>query len=228
MIKKKVIPNQDFIGKKILITAGPTFENIDPVRFIGNRSTGKMGIALAKEFISRGAEVIIVLGPVNIETPSNAKVINVTSAEEMAQNVFSNSKNIDVFVMAAAVADYTPMEVSDVKIKKKENDLVLKLKRTTDIAKELGIRKKDGQLLVGFALETNTELENAKIKLKKKNFDLIVLNSLKDEGAGFGFDTNKVTILTSKDNKIKNFKLKSKDDVAIDIVNEIIPLFDII
>jgi len=220
-IENKIKPDQSFKNKKVLITAGPTYENIDPVRFIGNRSTGKMGIAIAKQFLSRGAEVTIVLGPVNIETPYDAKIVNVTSAEEMANSVFTRVEENDIFIMAAAVADYTPVDVAKEKIKKEGGGLNLELKRTTDIAKKLGTLKNKKQIVVGFALETTDEIVNATDKLKKKNFDLIVLNSLKDKGAGFGFDTNKVSIISAKDNKIKNFQLKSKDKVAEDIVNEI-------
>lgn len=221
-INQKFNDNLLFKNKRVLITAGPTYENIDPVRFIGNRSTGKMGVALAKQLLSKGAEVTMVLGPVKIPMPAGINVINVTSAEEMANAVFERVEENDIFIMAAAVADYTPVEVASEKIKKKGGNLNLELQRTVDIAKKLGEIKNKNQIMIGFALETISEVENAKAKLKKKNFDLIVLNSLKDKGAGFGFDTNKVTIISSKDNKIKNFKLKSKDKVAEDIVNELL------
>jgi len=220
-IDKRLKKPQTLANKKVLITAGPTYENIDPVRFIGNRSTGKMGIALAGECLARGADVTLVLGPVKIEIPPNINVIRVQSAEEMAKAVFDKMADQDIFIMAAAVADYTPKNVSDVKIKKSEGDLVIELKRTIDIAKEIGAKKTKEQLMVGFALETDFELENAKKKLSKKNFDMIVLNSLKDKGAGFGYDTNKVTIISSKGNKISNFELKSKKKVAIDILDEL-------
>ena len=220
-IDKLLKKPQTLANKKVLITAGPTYENIDPVRFIGNRSTGKMGIALAGECLARGADVTLVLGPVKIEIPPNINVIRVQSAEEMAKAVFDKMADQDIFIMAAAVADYTPKNVSDVKIKKSEGDLVIELKRTIDIAKEIGAKKTKEQLMVGFALETDFELENAKKKLTKKNFDMIVLNSLKDKGAGFGYDTNKVTIISSKGNKISNFELKSKKKVAIDILDEL-------
>ena len=220
-IDKRLKKPQTLANKKVLITAGPTYENIDPVRFIGNRSTGKMGIALAGECVARGADVTLVLGPVKIEIPPNINVVRVQSAEEMANAVFDKMEDQDIFIMAAAVADYTPKNVSDVKIKKAEGDLVIELKRTIDIAKEIGAKKTKEQLMVGFALETDFELENAKKKLSKKNFDMIVLNSLKDKGAGFGYDTNKVTIISSKGNKISNFELKSKKKVAIDILDEL-------
>ncbi len=220
-IDKRLKKPQTLANKKVLITAGPTYENIDPVRFIGNRSTGKMGIALAGECVARGADVTLVLGPVKIEIPPNINVVRVQSAEEMANAVFDKMEDQDIFIMAAAVADYTPKNVSDVKIKKASGDLVIELKRTIDIAKEIGAKKTKEQLMVGFALETDFELENAKKKLSKKNFDMIVLNSLKDKGAGFGYDTNKVTIISSKGNKISNFELKSKKKVAIDILDEL-------
>ncbi len=224
-IESRLHQNKDLEGKKILITAGPTYEKLDPVRFIGNRSTGKMGIALAEEAIRRGGEVTLVLGPSKIDPPSGVKLIRVESAEDMANAVFENYKTRDIIIMAAAVADYTPKSVSDTKIKKKDDDLILELKRTTDIAATVGKEKRDDQILIGFALETDSEFENARKKLKKKNFDLIVLNSLKDKGAGFAHDTNKITILSAKNNKISNFKLKSKKKVAGDILDEVVKLF---
>ncbi len=217
--------NKDLEGKKVLITAGPTYEKLDPVRFIGNRSTGKMGIALAEEAMRRGGEVTLVLGPSKIDPPSGVKLIRVESAEDMANAVFENYKTRDIIIMAAAVADYTPKYVSDTKIKKKDDDLILELKRTTDIAATVGKEKRDDQILIGFALETDSEFENARKKLKKKNLDLIILNSLKDKGAGFAHDTNKITILSAKNNKISNFKLKSKKKVAGDILDEVVKLF---
>ncbi|HHB52247.1 MAG TPA: bifunctional phosphopantothenoylcysteine decarboxylase/phosphopantothenate--cysteine ligase CoaBC [Saprospiraceae bacterium] len=206
-------------GKKILITAGPTFESIDPVRFIGNRSTGKMGIALSAEAHRRGAEVTLIIGPTKEKIPEGIKVINVESAAKMYEKTMEIQAGQNAFILAAAVADYTPKTKSLTKIKKEKGDLVLKLERTKDIAAELGRIKKDDQILVGFALETDSEMTNAKQKLKKKNFDFIVLNSLKDKGAGFAHDTNKITIISSKNNKIKNFELKSKSQVAIDIID---------
>ncbi len=225
-VEKRFKQNRTLTGKKILITAGPTYEKLDPVRFIGNRSTGKMGIALAEECLRRGAEVTIVLGPVGIAAPAKAKVIKVESAEQMANAVFDNMSEQNIFIMAAAVADYTPQSISDVKIKKNDHALTLKLKRTIDIAKELGQRKSPRQIMIGFALETDSELVNAKKKLEKKNFDMIILNSLNDKGAGFGYDTNKVTIISSKDNKISNYELKSKKKVAKDILNELQLILD--
>ncbi len=211
----------DLKGKQAIITAGPTFEPIDPVRFIGNRSTGKMGIAIAEELASRGASVKLILGPTR-ERPNHPSVtcLHVKTAEDMYQAAHANFENTDIAVLAAAVADYRPKEVADQKIKKKEGDFSINLERTKDIAASLGAIKRKDQIIVGFALETNNELENAKRKLKKKNFDFIVLNSLNDKGAGFAHDTNKITLVSS--NKTQEFELKSKKDVAVDIVNAIV------
>ena len=207
--------------KKILITAGPTFEAIDPVRFIGNHSSGKMGYALAEVAASLGAEIILVSGPVSLtlEHPL-VQVISVSSAQQMYDTVHGHFNDCNVAILSAAVADYKPKEVASEKIKKKEGTLVLQLEKTKDILASLGAIKKN-QFLVGFALETENELENAKTKLKKKNLDLIVLNSLRDKGAGFGKDTNKVTLIT-KDNKVIPFPVKSKKEVANDILTHII------
>ena len=210
-------------GKQALVTAGPTYEPLDPVRFIGNRSTGKMGVAIAEELASRGASVKLVLGPsiLNADHP-NIELIRVTDAESMYKASKKHFAKSTITVLAAAVADYRPSKVSNIKIKKKDKTkpLILNLERTTDIAATLGKTKKKKQLMIGFALETNNELENAKGKLERKNFDFIVLNSLRDKGAGFAGDTNKITIVR-KDNKIKKFELKSKVDVSVDIVNEV-------
>ncbi len=208
-------------GKKILITAGPTYEPIDPVRFIGNRSSGKMGVALADGAARRGAEVTLILGPSGL-SPENGKVevIKVKTAREMYEAATERFDSADLAILAAAVSDYRPREAAREKIKKGEETMRLELVRNPDIAESLGKQKRNGQLLAGFALETENEKANAREKLRKKNFDLIVLNSLKDEGAGFNVDTNKVTIL-HKDNKIRNFELKSKSAVAEDILNEI-------
>jgi phosphopantothenoylcysteine decarboxylase / phosphopantothenate---cysteine ligase len=210
-------------GKKVLITAGPTHEQIDPVRFIGNNSSGKMGVELAEKALDLGAEVSLVIGPSNIETDAALNRINVVSAEDMYNEVNNKVDVSDIIIMAAAVADYTPENVSDTKIKKKTNHLSLELKPTIDILKSVGEVKKDNQLLVGFALETSNEKENALEKLKQKNLDFIVLNSLKDSGAGFGFDTNKITII-DKDNNTDEFELKAKSKVATDIFNKILSL----
>lgn len=209
-------------GKKILLTAGPTYEKIDPVRFIGNYSSGKMGFALAEEFASRGAEVVLIAGPVNQKTThTSIRRIDVGSAGEMFEEVMKYSGECDVVVSCAAVADFTPVHKAEVKLKRGADDLILKLIPTQDIAAELGRRKKDGQVLVGFALETNDEECNALLKLHKKNLDLVVLNSLKDQNACFGYDTNKVTMIDRKENRYE-YELKSKKEVARDIVNRIV------
>lgn len=216
---------QDLAGKQVMITAGPTHEFLDPVRYIGNRSTGKMGIALAEECSNRGAQVNLILGPTKeqIEHP-HIQVHNVVSAAEMYEVSERLFKAADIAIMAAAVADYTPENRSDVKMKKQDDDLALPLKRTIDIAKTLG-QKKGDTLLVGFALETDNARENAQEKLTKKNFDLIVLNTLEDAGAGFGHDTNKVTVF-NKFGESRSYPLKSKKAVALDIVNEILTLLN--
>lgn len=211
-------------GKKILITAGPTHEKIDPVRFIGNNSSGKMGFALAEKAIELGADVILVVGPTNIKEQSNLiKRVDVVSANDMLVAVEQNYLSADIVIMAAAVADYTPKITSAEKIKKSNEALNIELKSTVDILKTIGEKKKQDQLLVGFALETNNEIENSKSKLIRKNLDMIVLNTLNDEGAGFEGDTNKVTII-DKNNKEEKFELKSKSEVAQDIFNKIISL----
>ena len=203
-------------GKKILVSAGPTYEFIDPVRFIGNHSSGKMGFAIAEEAASRGASVTLVTGPVHLTTPDQVSRKDVVSAEEMKNMILHYFDDSDVFIMAAAVADYKPKIVSDEKIKKKNAELSLELVKTDDILKEI-VKNKKQQFVVGFALETNNEQENAKQKLVQKNLDAIVLNSLNDPGAGFGHDTNKVTIITA--NEKKPYTLKSKKEVAVDILN---------
>ncbi len=210
---------EDLQGKTILVTAGPTHEAIDPVRFLGNRSTGKMGVAIAEELAQRGATVHLVLGPSNLKpTHTNINCVRVTSAQEMYEASSQLYPNCEAGILAAAVADYRPRVVADKKIKKKAGDMHIELERTPDIAAALGKTKKEGQLLVGFALETNNELENAKGKLERKNFDFIVLNSLNDKGAGFKHDTNKVSLIY-KDNKVQHFELKTKAAVAVDIVD---------
>jgi len=211
-------------GKKAFVSAGPTYEPLDPVRFIGNYSSGKMGVAIAKELYNRGAEVTLIMGPTHIGAMNGMQVINVHTAEEMYQACTKSFKNADIAIMAAAVSDYTPVKTEKEKIKKTENKISLELKRTPDILKTLGEQKKSRQILVGFALETNHEKKYALDKLKKKNADLIVLNSLNDKDAGFGKDTNKVTIF-EKGGKEFQFDTKSKNEVAKDIVNTIIQLF---
>lgn len=211
----------ELAGKKILITAGPTYEQIDPVRFIGNHSTGKMGVAIAEEMKRRGGDVTLVLGPSDIIVNGGIKLINVTTAAEMFSACEKAFAKTDIAIMSAAVADYTPVNTAKEKIKKTENNFAVPLTRTKDILKTLGELKNKDQILVGFALETNNEKENALKKLNSKNADMIVLNSLQDAGAGFGHDTNKITIF-DKSGKSYPFDIKSKKEVAIDIVNTII------
>ncbi len=211
-------------GKKILINAGPTREPIDPVRFISNYSSGKMGIALADIAAEYGADVTLVIGPVNVNPEeSTVKTIKVIDAASMAEECISTFPDCDIAILSAAVADFTPVKAVNEKLKKGKDDLTLLLKPTVDIAESLGKMKKPHQILAGFALETNNELENAFSKLKRKNLDLIVLNSLKDEGAGFEYDTNKITII-DKYNNIDKFELKSKENVARDILDKIISM----
>ena len=213
--------SNELTGKKVLITAGPTHEAIDPVRFISNHSSGKMGVSIAEEFAGRGADVTLILGPSDIDVSKNIHTVKVTSAQEMYDACMNNFSKIDITVMAAAVADYMPQNFSLKKIKKTENVFTLSLKKTNDILKQLGEQKNKDQIIVGFALETNNEKENALSKLEKKNIDLIVLNSLNDEGAGFGTDTNKIAIFDKHGNEF-HFEKKSKKLVAKDIVNTII------
>ena len=215
---------KDLVGKKVLVTAGPTHEPIDPVRFIGNNSSGKMGIALSQELAARGAEVALVLGPTQYTAVGkNINLIKVNTAEEMYQACIAEFPKTDVAIMSAAVADYTPLNKSADKIKKHKDDLSIELVKTKDILKNLGEQKKNGQILVGFALETSNEKEYALSKLKTKNADLIVMNSLNDKGAGFGVDTNKVTIFEKNGNEIA-YELKPKQQVARDIVDRIVNL----
>lgn len=217
---------QDLKGQKMLITAGPTYEAIDPVRFIGNRSSGKMGVSLAYTAADRGAQVTLILGPSSLKVSHpNIETIRTVSAQDMYDQCIEKYESMDVAIMAAAVADYTPKTVADQKIKKKSDDLFLELKRTKDIAATLGKSKRENQLLIGFALESENEVANATSKIHRKNFDFIVLNSLKDKGAAFQHDTNKVTII-HKDNKTRSYELKSKDKVAQDIIQEIVLLID--
>jgi len=214
--------NKDLAGKKILVTAGPTHEPIDPVRFIGNNSSGKMGIALSQELAARGADVSLVMGPTAILPKGRGiQLIKVNTAEEMYQACVHEFPKADVAIMSAAVADYTPLNKSTNKIKKQHDDLSIELVKTKDILKTLGERKVNGQILVGFALETTNEREYALNKLKSKNADLIVMNSLNDKGAGFGVDTNKVTIFEKNGNEIA-YETKPKQQVARDIVDRIV------
>lgn len=211
---------QQLAGKRILITAGPTYEKIDPVRFIGNYSSGKMGLALAEECAARGAEVELVCGPVQLKTThTSIHRTDVESAEEMYQAARKLYADADAGILCAAVADFTPENVAGQKIKREGEDLVLRLKPTRDIARALGEDKRPGQILAGFALETQDEAAHAREKLQRKRFDFIVLNSLNDEGAGFRCDTNKITILT--DNDSRSYPLKSKTEVAADIIDRL-------
>jgi phosphopantothenoylcysteine decarboxylase/phosphopantothenate--cysteine ligase len=210
------------LNKHFLVTAGPTYEKIDPVRFIGNYSSGKMGYAIANELASAGAKVTLVSGPVEFKnTNPEVTVIPIESAKEMHEKCINIFPETNGAVMCAAVADFTPVLFSKSKIKRGKNDMVVQLKPTRDIAANLGHLKTENQFLVGFALETNNELSNAFLKLKRKNLDLIVLNSMNDQGAGFGVDTNKITLI-DKDNNLTFFELKSKTEVAADIVAAII------
>lgn len=212
---------QDLTGKKVLITAGPTYENIDPVRFIGNYSTGKMGYAIADECAQRGADVTVVSGPVSIEPKNkNVKVVSVRSATEMFAATDKLFTEADVTVLSAAVADFTPIVSADEKIKREKDNLTLELRPTVDIAASLGKKKREGQIFVGFALETNNEEQNAQSKLERKNFDFIVLNSMRNPGTCFGSDNNQIKII-DRDN-ITSHPLKSKAEVAKDIVDKIV------
>ncbi len=224
-IENDILKSLPLNGKQILITAGPTYEAIDPVRFIGNYSSGKMGFEIAKASADLGAKVIIVTGPTHQKVDHNLiNVVQVESAQDMYEAVHLHFKNVDVAILSAAVADYKPKKISGTKIKKTDSTLQLELEQTKDILASLG-KIKQKQVLVGFALETNDELQNAIKKLKSKNLDLIVLNSLNDEGAGFGGSTNKVTMI-DKNEHITNYSLKSKTEVAQDLMNEILKLLD--
>lgn len=210
---------KDLQGKRIMITAGPTYEKIDPVRFIGNYSSGKMGFALAEECARRGAEVTLIAGPVSMSCSANIHRIDVESCEEMYQAATTTFANMDAAILCAAVADFRPENVAAEKIKREKDDLVIRLKPTHDIAAQLGQMKKQGQLLVGFALETNDEEANAQKKLQKKNLDFIVLNSLQRKGTCFQSDDNQISILSA--NGQVDFDKKPKTEVAKDIVNEL-------
>lgn len=220
-ILRTIAKEKDLAGKQILITAGPTQEKIDPVRYITNHSTGKMGYALARAAMLRGARVTLVTGPVAIEPPMFVDVVPVTSAQHMADAVISRAPQMDIIIKAAAVADYRPVNPADEKIKKRDGEEAsISLERTTDILKTLGEQKKEGQFLCGFSMETENMLENSKAKLEKKNLDMIVANNLKVQGAGFGTDTNVVTLITT--DTIKELELMSKDQVADAILTAIL------
>ncbi len=221
-ILKELASDKDLKGKKVLVTAGPTQENIDPVRFITNHSTGKMGFALAKAAMLRGAEVTLIKGPVSIAPPMFVNVIDVVSAKDMFEAVQHNYGDCDIIVKSAAVADYTPVETADEKIKKTDSDANISLKRTKDILAFLGENRKEGQKICGFSMETENLIENSLKKLKKKKIDLIAANNLKVDGAGFGTDTNVITLIS--DDSIKELPLMSKEAAANAILDEIIAL----
>ncbi len=224
-IEKDILNQLPLKGKRVLITAGPTHEALDPVRFIGNHSSGKMGFEIANAAANLGAEVILVTGPTHQSINSNFVVVKpVVSAEEMYNEVHKHFQSSDIAILSAAVADYRPKTIASQKIKKKDSTLTIELEKTKDILKSLG-QIKTNQFLVGFALETNNELEHAKGKLQSKNLDLIVLNSLQDKGAGFGVSTNKVTFITSSNEVIEN-QLKSKAEVAKDLMQQILKQLD--
>ncbi len=224
-VEDNIFVSQSLAGKKAFVSAGPTYEPLDPVRFIGNHSSGKMGVAIAEELFARGADVTLIMGPSAIKLPSNGiRSVRVNTAEEMYKACTTQFANSDIGVMAAAVADYTPAEVATDKIKKNKDELVIELKKTKDILKSLGEKKSKEQVLVGFALETNNEREYALDKLKRKSADMVVLNSLNDKGAGFGTDTNKISIF-DKSGKEFHYELMSKKEAAKNIVDTIIQLY---
>ncbi len=218
-ILKEIACEKDMVGRNVLVTAGPTMEKMDPVRFITNHSTGKMGYAIAKNCMLRGANVTLVTGKTAIKPPKFVKVVNITSAEEMFQAVVKDFEEQDIVIKAAAVADYRPKNPADEKVKKKDGELSIELERTQDILGYLGKHKKE-QFLCGFSMETENMIENSKAKLRKKNLDMIVANNLKQAGAGFGVDTNVVTMITK--DAVKEMDIMSKEEVAGAIVDEIL------
>lgn len=218
-ILREIQFEKDMTGKKVLVTAGATQEAIDPVRYITNHSTGKMGYALAKIAMRRGADVTLITAPTNLPAPLFADVVPVVSAQEMFDAVKERAPKMDIIIKAAAVADYTPVSVSDEKIKKKDGDLSLPMRRTTDILAYLGEHRKPGQFICGFSMETENLVENSKKKLQKKNADLIVANNLRDEGAGFGTDTNVVTLVMEEG--IVELPCMSKEEVAEAVLDAI-------
>lgn len=218
-IRREIECEKDMAGVKVLVTAGPTVEKIDPVRYITNHSSGKMGYALAEAAANRGADVTLISGPVNLEPPMFVKTVKVESAKDMYNAVTDAFFDCDILIKAAAVADYTPEAVSDEKIKKNDGTLSLALSKTKDILKAVGQLKKDNQFVCGFSMETSNLVENSKKKLASKNCDMIVANNLKDDGAGFGVDTNKVTILTN--DSVRSLDVLSKKEVAAQVLDEI-------
>lgn len=222
-IIKEIRFEKDLVGKKILVTAGPTKEAVDPVRFISNHSTGKMGYAIAKIAALRGAEVTLVSGQCHIDKPPFVNVVDVVSAADMFEAVKQHSDDSDIIIMSAAVADYTPVSIAEEKIKKMEGDSSIPLKRTEDILKYLGEHRRENQFLCGFSMETENMLENSKAKLIKKNIDMIIANNLKVAGAGFGVDTNVITMISKDDTK--ELPIMTKEEVAIEIINEILKMY---
>ena len=221
-IIKEIACEKDLKGKKIMVTAGPTQEAIDPVRYITNHSTGKMGYAIAKRAMLRGADVTLVSGPVALDPVPFVKMVPVTTAQDMFEAVSGGFPEQDILIKAAAVADYRPSNVSDEKVKKRDGDMAIALERTTDILGYVGEHKKPEQIICGFSMETQNMLENSRKKLKKKHLDMIVANNLKEQGAGFGTDTNRVTIISEKEEK--NLELMSKEEVADEILNYILEM----
>ncbi len=219
-IYKAILREKDMTGKKVLVTAGPTREAFDPVRFISNHSTGKMGYALAREAAARGAEVVLISGPVNIERIPYVQTVDVISAKDMYESCVKYFPEADILIKAAAVADYRPKDISGEKIKKSDSNSSVELERTDDIIAHLGKTKKDNQFICGFSMETENMIENSRTKLNKKNIDMIVANNLKTKGAGFGTDTNVVTLITKSSQK--ELEIMSKADVAHEILNEIV------
>ena len=221
-ILRVIAKEKDLAGKRVLVTAGPTRESIDPVRFITNHSTGKMGYAVARQAMLRGAEVTLVSGPVSIDPPPFVRVVNVSSAQDMFEAVKENYAGADIIIKTAAVADYTPESTADEKIKKSDGSLSIPIKRTADILKWLGENKRDGQVLCGFSMETENMLENSRAKLQKKNADLIAANSLRDEGSGFGTDTNHLVLI--KRDGVTDLPLLSKSDAADRLLDELLTM----
>lgn len=219
----EIAKEKDMAGKKVLVTAGPTRESIDPVRFITNHSTGKMGYAIARQAMLRGADVTLISGPVELAPPPFVKTVYTESAEDMFQAVTAESENADMIVMAAAVADYTPVETADHKIKKSDGDMSVALTRTRDILAYLGEHKKEGQVLCGFSMETEQVLENSRQKLLKKNADMIAANSLREAGAGFGTDTNHLTLITGEDTI--DVPMMAKEEAADELLSELLKIF---
>lgn len=219
-IEREIACEKDLVGKKVVVTAGPTQESIDPVRYITNHSTGKMGYAIAKAAMLRGAEVVLISGQTNIADVPFVKMIRIVSANDMFEAVKSEFDNADIVIKSAAVADYRPSVVSDEKIKKKDDDMSIHLERTTDILKYIGEHRRNDQFICGFSMETNNMIENSRAKLHKKNIDMIVANNLKESGAGFGVDTNKVTLITKNDEI--SLDIMSKDMVAHTLLDKII------